>query len=167
MKNNIIVLCLSNNYSKKICQKLSNELDMFFVDVNDILEYEMINDNMLQSAGKDYFERQQVKTIKSLAQYDNSLLRANIELILKDNNIQVFRQNCLTLYIKLSKSLLNQFESKDNFEITRPIFAAEQEDVFCSQNCDILIDAVNDDESTIKIIKNALKSYCENAEKRK
>ena len=166
MKNNITILCLSNIYSKKICQKFADSLDMFFVDVNDILEYNLVNSDMLQSAGKSYFDKQERKTIMGLSQYENALFRANIELLTKADNIKVFKENSVVLYVKLPVKILEKFELEaETKQVVHPLYAFDEEDKFCKQNCDCVIEITDDDAKNVEIMKGALVKYYADIEK--
>ena len=76
IKSNIAILCLSNNYSKYLGKKLADDLDMFFADISDILEYNLIDNNMLETAGKEYFDAQKERVINGICQYAMPAARA-------------------------------------------------------------------------------------------
>ena len=80
MKKNIVILSLSNNYSRDIGKRLADFFDMFYIDLNDILEYNLVDENMLKTAGREYFETERTKIVKGLSHYENSLIVGDLEL---------------------------------------------------------------------------------------
>ena len=158
-KSNLVVLCLSNNYSRQIGKKLADFFELFFVDLNDILEYNLVDSNMLQTAGHDYFESQKQKVIKSVGEYENTLVVGDAELFLSSKNISHLLNNFVIIYLQFDKDSLELIEK--DYETKRLLYAAEEEDKIFKGFANIVIKSTISDENNIELVKNSLLNYLE------
>ena len=158
MKNNIAILCLSDKYSKYLGKTLADNLDMFFADINDILQYNMIDQNMLETAGKEYFDKQKEKVIASVCEFENSAICGSFDIMI--NYVKELKNNCLLVYLSIKKEMLKEFENKDELSndlIKNLVF--EQEDEICKQSADIVIEITEDKAVNLENIKNSILNY--------
>lgn len=159
MKNNLVVLSLSNNYSRQVGKELADFFEMFYVDLNDILEYNLVNSKMLEFAGKEYFERERKKIINSVTSYENSLVVADLELFLLNNNFVYFKNNFLIIYLYCDEDELQKYES--SFKIKRNLFAFAEEDEIVKKFADITVKIDFKKDNQFEQIKKALVKYLE------
>ena len=152
-------MSLSNNYSRTISKNISDFLELFYVDLNDIMEYNMVNDAMLESAGREYFEKERHKVIASVAEFDNSLLTGDIELFLANENFEIFKKNFILIYLYFDNNDLTKIESAS--QNGRNLVAYKEEDEICKKNCDIAISMTDNFEENIAEIKKSLIKYLE------
>ena len=157
MKSNIALVCLSNNFLKNLGQMLADDLDMFFADIDDILEYNLVNDDMLDMAGKDYFDKEKEKVIKSVCQYDNSVICGRFETII--NNVEKIKDNSLLIYIKINDELFQKYECSNNSNYRIKEIAFEEENQLISQFADISLELSADDKGNIEKIKSVILDY--------
>ena len=157
MKNNILLLCLDKVYSRELGKKLSDELELFFVDINDILEYNLINSQMLKNAGKAYFEKEKQKVLKGFADYENSVFCANFELLSQKNNLEKLKNNAIAIYLRLTEDTIGELQKSQ--EMQHILVAFDEEDKFCSKNADIVINASLDEENSLSEIKKGILNY--------
>lgn len=153
-------MCLSKFYAKRIGKILADSLDMFFVDINDLLEYNLVDRNMLDSAGKNYFETEQQKIISSVAQYENACIVCSFDLLCKGNNFAKLRENCFTIYLRFNSSDFALVEKKFAMYGEKHLHAYESEDLICKMQSDIVIDIGQNDEQNLKNIKKSLLKFC-------
>ena len=102
LKKNITIICLSNKYKKIVAKELADSLEMFYADINDIMEYNLINSEMLLTAGQQYFDQNEEKTIKTVSDYDNTILTLNLSTLNKNNNLDIIKNNSLIIYVRLN-----------------------------------------------------------------
>lgn len=160
MKNNLVILCLNKNYSKSIGKQLADSLELFFVDLNDILEYNLINNNMLQNSGLKYYQKERQKTINSITTYENSLVCGSIDLFFDNDNISKFKQNFVILYLQLKKDDLQKLNMQDSTQNSKNLIAFEQEDIACKSVANLTATVgLQNSKDNLKLIKNALISY--------
>lgn len=158
IKNNIAFLCLSNNYAKYLGKKFADNLDMFFANISDILEYNLINGDMLETAGKEYFDAQQERVIGSVCQYENTIICGTFEILI--NNVDRLKNNSLVVYLKLDKKTIEKYEKDDkNSKFLIKEITFEQEDKLCNDCADIVINIADNDNQNIEAIKNSIINY--------
>lgn len=157
MKNNLAIISLSNNYSRQIGKQLADFLELFYVDLDDILEYNLVNSKMLEIAGKEYFDAEKQKVIKSVAQFDNSLVVGNLELFLTNNNFNYFKNDFYIIYLFCDKEKIEDIEKK--FEVKRQFFAFDEEDKICKSYANLVINVDNANENNFEFIKNAILNH--------
>lgn len=114
LKKNITIICLSTKFRQSVAKKLADELEMFYADVNDIMEYNLINSEMLEKAGQEYFDENERKTIKTIASYENTVLTLNYSTLNKNDNFELLRQNTLIIFIELEYSCFVKLNKEEN-----------------------------------------------------
>ena len=154
------MLSLENNIAKQTLQKFAEQLDMFFVNVDDILQYNMINKNMIDNAGLEYFEREQKKVMLCISEYDNSLVCGELSLFFKDDILERFQNNFLTIYLKYSQNDIQKFQKQfytnDNQNIKKNLVAFDDEDKACQKVSDATVLMTTNEEEDIESMKNVL-----------
>lgn len=145
MKKNITIICLVNDYKKRVAKALADELEMFYADVNEIMEYNLINDEMLEKAGQEYFDKNESKTVKIIASYDNTILTLNFSTLNKGNNLQLLKKDSLIIYLKLNFEKfceLNRYENQKSL-IKINELAFNDRDAHISKFADIIVEIVD------------------------
>ena len=88
MITNICIVGLLKKYTKSISKRVADTLDMFYADVTELLEYEYINmDNAEKIVGKEYMEKQEVKKIKALSTFENTLFTVDTFYLNNEKNL--------------------------------------------------------------------------------
>lgn len=113
MKKNISIISLINNFKKDIAKKLADELEMIFADVNDLMEYNLINDEMLAVAGQEYYDKNEQKTLKTISSYENTVLTINFSTLNKSNNFDILKNNSLIIYLAFDFTTFCQLNKQE------------------------------------------------------
>ncbi len=142
MKKNITIICLSNEYKKNIAKQLALELDMFYADINDIMEYNLINSEMLEKAGQQYYDENEAKTIKTVSGYDDTILTLNLSTLNKSNYLDIIKQNSLIIYIRLDFETFMNLNKAENSKALVKIneIAFDDRDKLISNFADIIVE---------------------------
>ena len=112
MKSNILLVGLDYDFIKNVANELANKFDMFFLDVNDLIEYNLIDTkNVKVTCGVEYFEKVEKKIALSVAEYENTVINFPYSLFLNANFANILSQRALTIFIKMDKETL----VKENF----------------------------------------------------
>ena len=102
MKSNITLIALNKNFKKKIAKKLASSLDMFYVDVNELMKYDLLNiQKVIKISGIDYYNKEETKTINSLSTYENILITLDNDTFFNNNNYELIKTNSLFIYLRL------------------------------------------------------------------
>ena len=58
MKNNICIFGMVKDYTSKVAKRVADKFEMFFADVDALIEFDLINTNMVKDiCGKEYLEK--------------------------------------------------------------------------------------------------------------
>ena len=164
-KVNICVIGLSKQFTDDVCKQLSIKMDMFYANVQEILEFELMDiERVEQVCGVDYVQKEERSIIRRLCTYDNTLINLDYSCLNNESNLEVVRDNCLIIYIKLDEKRFIKEQDKENItnnvkEINRDLF--HDRDFLCSNFADISVDCYDyeDDELTNSIIQKIMKYY--------
>lgn len=112
MKNNILLVGLDYEFVKSVANDLAKRLDMFFLDVNDLIEYNLIDaKNVKVKCGVEYFEKVEKKIALSVREYENTVINFPYTLFLNANFSNLLSERATTIFIKMDKETL----VKENF----------------------------------------------------
>ena len=113
MKSNILLVGLDYDFVKSVANELANKFDMFFLDVNDLIEYNLIDTkNVKVTCGVEYFEKVEKKIALSVTEYEKTVINFPYSLFLNANFSNVLSKRALTIFIKMDKETL----AKENFK---------------------------------------------------
>lgn len=162
MKANITVIGLVGNFKKNVAQALADKLEMIFADVNDIMEFNLINSKMIEHAGQDYFDKNESKTVKLLASYENTVITLNLSTLNKNNNIQILKENSVVVYLRLNFEQFQIINKIENYGALESINkrAYKGRDMLLNKMCDICVEV--EDMNTNNVVDNiilGLKNY--------
>lgn len=114
MKPNITIVGLAGKFKKNVAIKLADKLDMIFADVSDMMEFNLVNSNMLEIAGQDYFDTCECKTLKQVEGCENAVVNVNMATLCKKNNVECVKNRSYVIYIKLvyeQFKIINELEN--------------------------------------------------------
>lgn len=154
MKTNIALVSLNFDHTRQLCKDLADQLDMLFADINDILEYNMVNQQMLDMAGKEYFDKEEKKVLASVVQCNNACICCKFEILNKNSNFDVLKSNCLVIFLEYAKS-----ELKNSDIWQKQSYAFDVENSICKKNADISIKFSKNKNTTKDILQSIKKFY--------
>ena len=164
---NITLLALNKNLQKSIAKKLAKKLGMFFVDVNDLIKYELEDiEKVISIAGIEYYNKVEHKIVKSVCGYENAVISINIDTLNKDSNIEKIKQSSLVIFLKTSFNYLKQkltTKQKDKYENEINISVFEERNKILSSISNIIIDIDElSDKKVLDLIVNEIIKFYEN-----
>lgn len=146
--HNIILVGFVNEDLKKIGLKLSNKLNFFYLNCEEMIKYSLMDtQKMKKICGMNYLAKQENKIVKSLSDYERTIITMNYQTF-KDN-MDAISTNKITIYMRLTQIQLKKRiesmikeENCDDFvtgelEIANLVF--EERDKFLKKNCDFEI----------------------------
>lgn len=161
MKQNIAILCLVKQFGKDTAQKLSNRLDMFYADVNDLMEYNFINDATIKASGQQYFDKLEGDLLKKISEYVNSIFTLGFSTINKHNNIDFIKKGCLLIFLNLKYEDFVKLNKKGNKNLEKlDSLVYEDRKKIMNQYADIVVNIKNTDkEIVLKEVVKSIKNY--------
>ena len=146
MKTNITFICLLNNFSKHIGKLLCEKLDMFFVDVEDMIDFELGDTNHILSVlgdkeGKKYMKETESKIVKRIASFENTLVCINPTTLFSNRNFEKLKKTSYIVYLQISPKYLSKIadESKDIIDEKMLTVAFTEKDKMFVDNSDMIV----------------------------
>lgn len=163
LKTNITLLLPLSSYKKKLTRELAHKLDMFFVDVEDMLQFELVDlKRALSINGKDYLEKEENKLVARLYSYTNALITLNLSTFFKEQNNKLIKENSLIVYFEFSTAnyfkLLKKEQKGDELELNFKLF--EERNKLLKNNADIVVNCQNTNKKDIiKLLLQKINNY--------
>lgn len=105
--NKIILVSLCDKLTKEIGELLSQSLGMMFCDVNDLVEYELIDKNRIeQICSKEYLVESERKVMRHVASFENIVVAINFDYFA--NNQPILKKNALMLFLDVPKKFVEE-----------------------------------------------------------
>lgn len=143
---NIVLVCLDGGFCKEISKELSDKLDMFFADLKDYIEYDLLDSKaVLEKCGVDYLEEREYKATKSFAKFENSVLTVDFDLFKK--NRSAFGKTSLIVYLRLNEKQINKKE-------TINLLSFNSHDEYLVNNSNIVVQLKS--KAKVKVIKEIM-----------
>ena len=166
MKHNLTIIALNTEFKKNIAKKLANELDMFYVDINEFVKYDVVDVNqIIKTAGLDYYNSLETKAVKTISSYENTLTTLNLSTFFCNDNYKYLKQSSVFIYVKVKYSdfKIKLLEERPQSAIYENML---NEKIFCERNdvllglSDIVVNVnLKEKNLTNKIIKSIKKYY--------
>lgn len=161
MKSNIVLVGLDYELIKLVGNELSASLDMFYLDINDLIKYNFKNEQETTSkVGYEYYSKQVNKLAISASGYENTVVNCAYDLFLKEEIRQSLSQTGLTIFVKIKKSILKQrnLEYPINKKNEIPIIVCNELTKELEKVCDVVVLYNGEDVNNfINIINNKIK----------
>jgi len=143
-KSNICVIGLSKAFTDDVCKQLSIRLDMFYANIQQILEYELIDAFKVENVcGKEYLIKEEISIIKRIASYDNTLINIDFANLNNETTLQNIQETCLIIYLHLPKDRFYKEQEKEGLsfsalQLNMDMF--EDRDIICSKVSNVRVD---------------------------
>ena len=144
MKSNILFVGLNYEFIKKISKEICDGFDMFFLDVNALIEYNLAaKQNIEELCGIDYLNKEREAIILSVNNYENSVVCVPYSIFLENGIAKELKNNAIVVYLKLPKKVLNKQNETEGGLLTECI-AFEEFDKLLAKNADVVVKCKND-----------------------
>jgi len=109
LKTNIVVLSTAEKYIKKFATQLAMVLDMYVIDVQELLDYDFscVIDK-INEAGEEYLKKVINKKINAVSNYENSVIILPTQSIFDNDNIDLFKKNSLIVNVEFRESAIKK-----------------------------------------------------------
>ena len=103
MKSNICIVSLDNNFTKNVAQEFANATDMFYANIEDMLEYALTDVMQAQAiCGEEYVKKIEHNQIKNISNFDNTCICLNYTMLNDDVNYKSIAKKCVIVFIDFS-----------------------------------------------------------------
>ena len=167
MKTNITILSLIPDFSKEVGKALADKLDMYYVDVQEMMEFNLVDDQeVIKLCGVEYLNKLQSKAIEDVSGYDNAVITVDFKFVANEKNIKNLKVRSSIIYLATNKKVFEKIFTKYKKEENKKddaleLVVFEEHDSIAKEISDIVIDVnkANDKGLVKKIIKTIEKYY--------
>lgn len=156
MKSNITLIALNDEYKKTISKNLSERLEMFYIDINELIEYNLCDIcRVISLAGVEYYNEEERKTLINVSGYENTIINLSINTLLKNDYFEILKEKSLVIFLKsdiddykklnkeLNQKQQNNYNKKDFNEINKILNKKSDIIIEYQENTDILEEILN------------------------
>ena len=168
MKTNISLICLLPKYCENVSKMLCEKLDMFFVDVEDMLDFELcdvehIFDVLGQKDGKKYIKENEAKVVKRICSFENTIINIKPETLFGNRNYDRIKKSSYVIYLQISPKYfsIRCEESKDVVDEKLIGIAFTEKDKLFVEKCDMVVNCstLKEKKATKKILAEISKFF--------
>ncbi len=107
MKTNIALICLLDSYSKNVAKLLSEKLEMFYVDIDEMVEFELgdaehIVETLGNSDGQKYIQKCEDKVVSNVSSFENTIISLNPATMFSDENFKIVSSTSFVIYLQIA-----------------------------------------------------------------
>ncbi|MBQ8844706.1 MAG: hypothetical protein IJ008_01660 [Clostridia bacterium] len=130
--SSLMFVCLDEVY-RGICSKnVADELGLYYANCRDLIAYDLVErDKVRELCGVEYLQKREQKVIKDISKYENVLVDIDFDTLF--NNVELFKKNCLIVYLYLEKEKIDKDKNPIDF------ISFEDRDNYLTQNSDFKI----------------------------
>ena len=168
MKSNIALICLFNNYSQNVSKLLGDKLDMFYVDVEDMLDFELgdiehVKNVLGDKEGEAYIKKSRNKVLDTVCSFENTVITIDPLLLFAKDNYKKVSNTCVIVYLQISPKFFASRAKSSRDVIPNDILGiafAERDKQYVAKS-DIVDDCskLKESKATKKIVSQILKIY--------
>ena len=146
-------MSIDKRYSRIIGKHLSDSLDMFFADINALIQFDIIDLEEAESVcGLNYIKKLEESKVKNVLSYDNTLLTLNSDMLNTQKICDMIKDKALVIFLDMDKKsfvakLNNQKLDKIDRKIQIDMF--EERTKITKELSDIVIDCSGKNTKTI------------------
>ncbi|MDD4816200.1 MAG: hypothetical protein PHQ62_03595 [Clostridia bacterium] len=145
MEKKFLLIALANNFGSSVGELVADDAGFYFLNIDDYIEYSLLDgDKMLVKCGKDYYLKQELKSIVDCLGFEKTLYYCSYDVFINNQNLF---EDCQKIYIALSKKQLGKINDKD-FVINNIAF--EDRDLALRKICKV----VESEFAVLKIFAN-------------
>lgn len=171
MKTNIALVCLFNNYSRNVSKLLGDKLDMFYVDVEDMLDFELgdvehICEVLGDVEGEKYINKSREKVVESICSFENTVVTMTPSVLFEKKIYEKVSKSCYIVYLQISPKHFADKSKSGKDEIPNDILgiAFSEKDKQYVAESDIVVDCskLKETKATKKILGAIKKLFKQN-----
>lgn len=107
MSSRIVLVGLDNQLVKDISNALADKLNMFFLDIDDLIKYNFASqEETIAKVGIDYYEKQIKKLAIGACDYENTVIHCPYDLLLDNDVLQSFKIKAKIVFVNIPKDVL-------------------------------------------------------------
>lgn len=141
---NIVIVCEDKDLRKDVSKVLGKELGFLYADVDDILDYELLNSAgiALTDANNRLRELEQ-KSIKRALEFKNCIITMSRNLFVANDNFLMLNDR-FKIFLSISKPhFIARLKNKDKLLLEQEILMFDKINKLLELNCDFKIENIS------------------------
>ncbi len=170
VKSNIILIGFSENITKNVAKRLSLNLEMYYADVEDLMEYYLTSpeEEIENTCGKNYLDGLKANIMNEISNYENSIIYLPLSLFVNSNNADKLQTHGVITLLDGKDKFIEKLYKKSTDEERIDKLALYNRLKFARDNCDIdVVLGTGNEDKCYKKTRRAIKKYYINLLKRK
>lgn len=175
MKTNIAFICLLENYAKNVAKILSEKLEMFYVDVEEMVQFELgdaehVRSTLGDEAGAKYIHECETKVVKNVTTFDNTIIVIRPEHMFDGDNFDKIASTSYVVYLQISPKYFEQRckYSGDYVDESLTDIAFSERDKYFVEKSDIVLNcSAYKEAKAVKKLTKAINKYFKKTSARK
>ena len=107
MDSRIVLVGLDNQLVKDISNALADKLNMFFLDIDDLIKYNFASqEETIAKVGIDYYEKQIKRLAIGACDYENTVIYCPYDLLLDEEIMLNFKSKTKIIFLNIPKMML-------------------------------------------------------------
>ena len=161
MISNICIIGLIPEVTAQVSMALAEKLEMFYANVDDLIEFELMDMRKLEEVcGTEYLIREEKNIVRKICSYENTLLTLKYSVLNNEDNIRNIRENCLLIYIRFDKPNYDMVVKREGSEsLDEEVY--NDRDFICKNISEFTINclAAHSTQAVVEMIYRALLDY--------
>ncbi len=115
MKTNVCIVALNKKFAKDIAQLFSGRAEMFFADIDDLIQFDIIDlERAQQLCGDQYVTKISNSKVRNVSTYQNTCYTLNYFMLNEESNLKAIKQTSILIYLQQSKAQYSKGLPKDD-----------------------------------------------------
>ena len=138
---NILIVCADKALRKDLSKVLGAELNFLYVDVDEVLDFEIINQqNVKIDEAKDVLRTLEQKSINRVLNFNNCIITISRDLFVAHDNFLLIK-NCSKVFVMLPKAyFVARNNGGDINKLEQELLLFDKINKLVIINCDIVVD---------------------------
>ena len=139
LMKNILIVCADKMLRKDIGEVLAKELGFLYADIDEILDYEILNHSTgTIVASSEKFQQLETDSVVKALDYNNCVLTISCNMFVSNANFKLF--NIPKIFVRLSKSYMVARFTSDTYKLEQELLMFDKINKLIEINCDVVID---------------------------
>lgn len=138
---NVLIVCADKELRKDISKVLARELNFLYVDVDDILDFELLNNqDVTLTEAKDVLQKLERKCFDRVMGFNNCVVTVSRDLFLSNNNFKLMN-DYIKVFVLLSKAyFVARTKTEDFHKLEQELVLFDKINKLIEINCNIIIE---------------------------
>ncbi|MBQ7797929.1 MAG: hypothetical protein IJ371_02270 [Clostridia bacterium] len=137
---NILIVCADKELRKDVSRHLGRELKYLYVDVDDILDYELLNkQDVALTKTAEVLEALEQKSINRALELKNCVITISRDLFVSNDNFKLFN-DLVKVFVVLSKAhFVARVKSEDKYRLEQELAIYDNINKLITMHCNFSI----------------------------